>query len=178
MQTELWFPSSLHIPLPLSLSTGLNPLIYTISSVILLGTLAIVSIITCWIRARRSFQYRQFRPDSTPQDYLDYISENEFTPLTTSEFLASLEQRPPTYNQSEELESVTRQQSQDVREGGENQEGAGDREGRSEETQEQRQTSEQLRSGQGHGSASNGSASSRSQGSINSETSGACTCKP
>ena len=78
---------------------------------ILLGTLAIVAIITCWIRARKSFHNRQLRPDSSPQDYLDYISDNEFTPLTTSEFLASLEQRPPTYNQSEEMESEGRQNS-------------------------------------------------------------------
>ena len=82
---------------------GLKPLIYTVASVILLGTLAIVSIVTCWIRARRSFQSRIMRPNNTPQDYLDYISDNEFTPLTTSEFMASLQERPPTYNQSEEM---------------------------------------------------------------------------
>ena len=83
--------------------SGLKPLIYTVASVILLGTLAIVAIITCWIRARRSFHSRTIRPNNTPQDYLDYISDNEFTPLTTSEFLASLQERPPTYNQSEEM---------------------------------------------------------------------------
>lgn len=82
---------------------GLKPLIYTVASVILLGTLAIVAIITCWIRARRSFHNRIIRPNNTPQDYLDYISDNEFTPLTTSEFMASLHERPPTYNQSEEM---------------------------------------------------------------------------
>lgn len=82
---------------------GLKPLIYTVASVILLGTLAIVAIITCWIRARRSFHNRIIRPNNTPQDYLDYISDNEFTPLTTSEFMASLQERPPTYNQSEEM---------------------------------------------------------------------------
>ena len=82
---------------------GLKPLIYTVASVVLLGTLAIVAIITCWIRARRSFQNRVMRPNNTPQDYLDYINDNEFTPLTTSEFLASLQERPPTYNQSEEM---------------------------------------------------------------------------
>jgi hypothetical protein len=82
---------------------GLKPLIYTVASVILLGTLAIVAIITCWIRARRTFRNRIIRPNNTPQDYLDYISDNEFTPLTTSEFMASLQERPPTYNQSEEM---------------------------------------------------------------------------
>ena len=85
--------------------SGLNPLIYTISAVILLGTLAIVAIITCWIRARRSFNSRSLRSNNTPQDYLDYISDNEFTPMTTSEFLASLQERPPTYNESEQIQS-------------------------------------------------------------------------
>lgn len=83
---------------------GLNPLIYTISAVILLGTLAIVAIITCWIRARRSFNNRIFRPNTTPQDYFDYINDNEFTPLTSSEFAASLQERPPTYIESERIE--------------------------------------------------------------------------
>ena len=91
-------PPLFHLTLP-----GLKPLIFTVASVILLGTLAIVAIITCWIRARRSFNSRQIRPNNTPQDYLDYINDNEFTPLTTSEFLASLQERPPTYNQSEEM---------------------------------------------------------------------------
>lgn len=86
------------------LSIGLNPLIYTISAVILLGTLAIVAITTCWIRARRSFHGRLFRQNNTPQDYFDYITDNEFTPLTTSEFAASLQERPPTYIESERLE--------------------------------------------------------------------------
>ena len=72
---------------------------------ILLGTLAIVAIITCWIRARRSFNSRSLRSNNTPQDYLDYISDNEFTPMTTSEFLASLQERPPTYNESEQIQS-------------------------------------------------------------------------
>lgn len=89
-------------------SLGLNPLIYTISAVILLGTLAIVAIVTCWIRARRSFNSRLLRSNNTPQDYLDYISDNEFTPMTTSEFLASLQERPPTYNESEQIQSNTR----------------------------------------------------------------------
>lgn len=71
---------------------------------ILLGTLAIVAIITCWIRARRSFNNRIFRPNTTPQDYFDYINDNEFTPLTSSEFAASLQERPPTYVESEQIE--------------------------------------------------------------------------
>lgn len=83
---------------------GLNPLIYTISAVILLGTLAIIAIVTCWIRARRSFNNRIFRPNTTSQDYFDYINENEFTPLTSSEFAASLQERPPTYVESERIE--------------------------------------------------------------------------
>ncbi len=83
---------------------GLNPLIYTISAVILLGTLAIVAIVTCWIRARRSFNNRIFRPNTTAQDYFDYINDNEFTPLTSSEFAASLQERPPTYLESERIE--------------------------------------------------------------------------
>ena len=95
---------------------GLNPLIYVISAVILLGTLAIVSIITCWIRARRSFNNRIFRPNNTPQDYFDYINDNEFTPLTSSEFAASLLERPPTYVESERIE-------QDIRTEGSNREG-------------------------------------------------------
>ena len=103
---------SLSLPPPIShlphTYTGLNPLIYTISAVILLGTLAIVAIITCWIRARRSYNRRMFQSSANPQDYLDYISDNEFTPLTTSEFVASLQERPPTYNESEEIEGQTR----------------------------------------------------------------------
>ena len=107
-------PLSPSLPLPPSLSpipnvhTGLNPLIYTISAVVLLGTLAIVAIITCWIRARRSYNRRMFQSSANPQDYLDYISDNEFTPLTTSEFVASLQERPPTYHESEEIEGQMR----------------------------------------------------------------------
>ena len=95
------------------LSTGLNPLIYTISAVILLGTLAIVAIITCWIRARRSFNNRSLRSAQTPQDYFDYLSDNEFTPLTSEEFQASLQERPPTYHQSEQLEADTNDDNND-----------------------------------------------------------------
>ena len=75
---------------------------------VLLGTLAIVAIITCWIRARRSYNRRMFQSSANPQDYLDYISDNEFTPLTTSEFVASLQERPPTYHESEEIEGQMR----------------------------------------------------------------------
>lgn len=66
--------------------------------------MAIVAIVTCWIRARRSFNNRIFRPDTTAQDYFDYINDNEFTPLTSSEFAASLQERPPTYLESERIE--------------------------------------------------------------------------
>jgi len=84
----------------------LNPLVYTISAVILLGTLAIVAIITCWIRARRSFSGSTVRGNNTPQDYLNYINDEEFTPLTQNEFMASLEERPPSYLESERLEQA------------------------------------------------------------------------
>ena len=87
--------------------SGLNPLIYTISAVILLGTFAIVVIITCWIRARRSFNTSTARPNGTAQDYLDYINDEEFTPLTSSEFIASLQERPPSYQESERMEQNT-----------------------------------------------------------------------
>lgn len=109
------------------LFVGLNPLIYTISAVILLGTLAIIAIITCWIRARRSYNRRMFQATTNPQDYLDYISDNEFTPLTTSEFVASLQERPPTYHESEEIEEQMRPKSSDEaeEEGGEGGNGEG-----------------------------------------------------
>lgn len=64
-----------------------------------------MAIITCWIRARRSFHNRSLRSAQTAQDYFDYLSDGEFTPLTSEEFQASLQERPPTYNQSEQLES-------------------------------------------------------------------------
>lgn len=65
-----------------------------------------MAIITCWIRARRSFNNRIFRPNTTSQDYFDYINDNEFTPLTSSEFAASLQERPPTYIESERIEQT------------------------------------------------------------------------
>ena len=87
----------------LSLS-GLNPLIYTIVSAVFLGILILVSIITCWIRSRKNSRLRSLLPQESPQDYLDYIQQGEFTPLTTSEFVASLRERPPTYNESEVIQ--------------------------------------------------------------------------
>ncbi len=84
---------------------GLNPLIYTVCAVVLLGSLAIVAIITCWIRARRSFNNRSLRSAQTAQDYFDHLSDSEFTPLTSEEFRVSLQQRPPTYRQSEAIEN-------------------------------------------------------------------------
>ena len=86
---------------------------YTISAVILLGTLAIVAIITCWIRARRSFNGSAVRGNNTPQDYLNYINDEEFTPLTQNEFMASLEERPPSYLESERLEHVAKDKKMD-----------------------------------------------------------------
>lgn len=65
-----------------------------------------MAIVTCWIRARRSFNNRIFRPNTTPQDYFDYINDSEFTPLTSSEFAASLQERPPTYIESERIEQT------------------------------------------------------------------------
>ena len=64
-----------------------------------------MAIITCWIRARRSFNNRSLRSAQTAQDYFDHLSDSEFTPLTSAEFQASLQERPPTYIQSEQIES-------------------------------------------------------------------------
>ena len=83
---------------------GLNPLIYTVASALLLGVLTLVSIITCWLRSRKNTHLRTLLPQESPQDYLDYIQEGQFTPLTTSEFIASLRERPPTYNESQDIE--------------------------------------------------------------------------
>eukprot|EP00731_Ephydatia_muelleri_P026205 Em0018g305a len=90
--------------------TDLNPLIYTVVGVFLLGVLAIIIIITCWIRARRMFNSHlvNLRSTTSPFDYLDYISEGDLTPITTTEFIISMQQqRPPTYNQSQELEVLS-----------------------------------------------------------------------
>ena len=68
-----------------------------------------------------------FQATTNPQDYLDYISDNEFTPLTSHEFAASLQERPPTYHESEEIEGQTRPQEDG--EGGGEGDGAGERGG-------------------------------------------------
>ena len=93
--------STTYLSLPL---TGLNPLVYTVVSAFLLGILVLVSIITCWVRSRKNARYRALLPQETPQDYLDYIQQGQFTPLTTSEFVASLRERPPTYTESEVIQ--------------------------------------------------------------------------
>lgn len=71
---------------------------------ILLGILALIAIITCWLRSRKNARIDTLLPRDSPLDYLDYIREGQFTPLTTSEFLASLHERPPTYNESQDIE--------------------------------------------------------------------------
>ena len=58
---------------------------------------------------RRSNSRRQYQLTSNPQDYLDYISDNDLTPLSASEFVASLEERPPSYGESEQMRSETRE---------------------------------------------------------------------
>ena len=83
---------------------GLNPLIYTTMAAILLVALTLISIVTCWLRSRKMSSQRTLLPQETPQDYLDYIREGQFTPLTTSEFLASLHERPPTYGESQDIQ--------------------------------------------------------------------------
>ena len=70
-----------------------------------------------------------FQANTNPQDYLDYINDNEFTPLTTSEFVASLEERPPTYNESEEIEGQIRSEPGEAGEAGEADEGGESGEG-------------------------------------------------
>ncbi|XP_003384587.1 PREDICTED: uncharacterized protein LOC100633378 [Amphimedon queenslandica] len=83
---------------------GLNPLIYTTIAAILLVSLTLVSIVTCWLRSRKMSSQRTLLPQESPQDYLDYIREGQFTPLTTSEFIASLHERPPTYVESQDIQ--------------------------------------------------------------------------
>lgn len=82
----------------------MNPLIYTIVSGVLLFILILVSIITCWIRSRKNARLRALLPQDSPQDYLDYIQQGQFTPLTSIEFIASLRERPPTYNESQVIQ--------------------------------------------------------------------------
>ena len=62
-------------------------------------------LITCWIRVRRSYNRRHYQLSNNPQEYLDYISDNDLTPLASSELAASLEERPPSYGESEEMNS-------------------------------------------------------------------------
>ena len=81
-------------------NAGLNPLIYTISAVVLLGTLAIIAIITYWIRVRRRHSNNhRIQSSANPRDHLDYISDNDSTPLTRSELL---QERSPTFRVGEE----------------------------------------------------------------------------
>ena len=54
---------------------------------------------------RRSYNRRHYQLSNNPQDYLDYISDNDLTPLASSELAASLEERPPSYGESEEMNS-------------------------------------------------------------------------
>jgi len=90
---------------------GVNPLIYTVIAVFLLGTLAVVAIVTCWIRARRSFYRRNQIPQyTTPRDYFDGISDSDFTPITASQFYASLRDAPPTYHESEVIQASLREE--------------------------------------------------------------------
>lgn len=87
----------------------MNPLIYTVIAVFLLGTLAVVAIVTCWIRARKTFYRRHRLPQfTTPRDYFDGISDSDFTPLTANQFYASLRDAPPTYHESEVIEASLR----------------------------------------------------------------------
>ena len=87
----------------------MNPLIYTVIAVFLLGTLAVVAIVTCWIRARKTFYRRHRLPQfTTPRDYFDGISDSDFTPLTANQFYASLRDAPPTYHESEVIQASLR----------------------------------------------------------------------
>ena len=83
---------------------ALNILIYTVIAGVFLGVLMLVSIITCWVRSRKNNRLRSLLPQDAPQDYLDYIQQGQFTPLTTSELIASMRERPPTYNESEVIQ--------------------------------------------------------------------------
>lgn len=88
----------------------MNPLIYTVIAVFLLGTLAVVAIVTCWIRARKTFYRRNRLPQfTTPRDYFDGISDSDFTPLTANQFYASLRDAPPTYHESEVIQASLRE---------------------------------------------------------------------
>ena len=60
---------------------------------------------------RRSYSRRHYRLTNNPQDYLDYISDNDLTPLASSELAASLEERPPSYRESEEMKNNSETES-------------------------------------------------------------------
>ena len=84
-------------------------MIYTVIAVFLLGTLAVVAIVTCWIRARKTFYRRNRLPQfTTPRDYFEGISDSDFTPLTANQFYASLRDAPPTYHESEVIQANLR----------------------------------------------------------------------
>lgn len=85
-------------------------MIYTVIAVFLLGTLAVVAIVTCWIRARKTFYRRNRLPQfTTPRDYFEGISDSDFTPLTANQFYASLRDAPPTYHESEVIQASLRE---------------------------------------------------------------------
>ena len=102
---ELYIVNILDKMLSLALyPPALNILIYTVIAGVFLGVLMLVSIITCWVRSRKNNRLRSLLPQDAPQDYLDYIQQGQFTPLTTSELIASMRERPPTYNESEVIQ--------------------------------------------------------------------------
>ena len=84
------------------LSAGINPLIYTVTAVALLGTASIVAMVSCCIRQRRAMLRR--REFLFGRDYLDFMNDRDFTQLTANQLAASLHEAPPTYQQSEEIE--------------------------------------------------------------------------
>ena len=84
---------------------GFDPLIYTVASALLLGILTlIVSIIICWLRSHKNTRQHTLLSQENPQDYLDYIQKGQFTPLTTSESIASFREQPPTCNEGQNME--------------------------------------------------------------------------
>ena len=67
---------------------------------------------------RRSYNRRHYQLSNNPQDYLDYISDGDLTPLASSELAASLEERPPSYGESEEMNSEIESSARERRNGG------------------------------------------------------------
>ena len=67
---------------------------------------------------RRSYNRRHYQLSNNPQDYLDYISDNDLTPLASSELAASLEERPPSYGESEEMNSEIESSARERQNGG------------------------------------------------------------